>query len=223
METQNILCERINALIRKHGISQSELAEQTGISKQVISAICKGKIKHSKGLHAIARYFGADYHWLIGAEEKSRESKEDDVLILDKFKRIPLLTNENLQKEMIIDGKLSLKNIAAQYEISNDPEYEFLFYLMSTNNSLKCRFGDHCPLVFHTNLEPISGDFVIAYLANKDLFIYRELELKNGKKHLIPIDKDLYKPVILKENDLIVAVLYEQRIRRLSHRKKNMI
>lgn len=216
MESQNILCERINALINKHGISQSELSEKTGISKQVISAICKGKIKHSKGLHTIARHFGVDYQWLMG--DGNSKTEQSDVLILHKFKKIPLITNETLTKSMLKNGKISFSNASFHYEITSDPEHESLFCLMSTNNSLKCRFGQNCPLIFHTQIEPEDGDFVIAYLPDKDLFIYRDLELKNGKRHLIPIDKDLYKPMTLKEQDLIVAVLYEKRVKRPFHR-----
>jgi SOS-response transcriptional repressor LexA len=115
---------------------------------------------------------------------------------------------------MLIDGKLFLDNVTDDYEITHDSDYKYLFTLKSTNNSLKFRFGSNCTLIFHTNLEPISGDFVIAYLPDKELFVYRDLEIKDGKKILNPADQDIYKKIILKKTDFLVAVLYEKRIKR---------
>ncbi|MBV9576136.1 MAG: hypothetical protein JO149_05900, partial [Gammaproteobacteria bacterium] len=79
---------------------------------------------------------------------------------------------------------------------------------------LKFRFGDNCTLIFHTELQPRSGDFVIAYLPSKELFVYRDLEIEKDKKMLVPVDEDIYKSISLKKEDIIVAVLYEKRIKR---------
>lgn len=213
------ISERINDLIRKNGITQNELSQKTGISKQVISGICHGKVKHSKAFYPIAKYFGVEYNWLVNENETHTyqsmvKQPNDDVLILDRFKKIPLLTTRILDKGMLIDGKLNLDNVTDDYDITNDPNHKYLFTLISTNNSLKFRFGDNCALIFHTNLEPITGDFVIAYLPEKELFVYRDLEINDGEKILTPVDQDIYKKIILKNTDNIVAVLYEKRIKR---------
>ena len=211
--------EKVNTLIRKHGITQNELSLKTKVSKQVLSAICKGKVKHSKALMPIAKYFGVEYDWLINCERiaephVSKNQSQDDILVLDSFKKIPLLMTKILHKGMLKDNKLMLQNITDDFELTNDPDYSSLFVLSSTNNSLKFRFGDKTTLIFHIGLTPVAGDFVIAYLPEKELFVYRDLEIINNEKILIPVDPDIYKPITLKSTDIIVAVLYEKRIKR---------
>jgi hypothetical protein len=126
---------------------------------------------------------------------------KDDILILDKFHKIPFLTTRVLNKDMLIDGRLVIDGATDDFEVTNDPEYKNLFTLSSTNNSLKFRFGDNCTLIFHTRLQPISGDFIIAYLPKKELFVYRDIRMEKEKNTLIPVDEDIYKSITLKKNE----------------------
>jgi len=213
---QNI-CEKLTHLLRVNNLNQNELAEKIGVSKQVINLLCSGKVKNSKALYPIAKFFGVEYNWLTNHNEGSEtynKQLNDDILVLDRFHKIPLLTTQLLDKQHIVSGKLSLKNITEDYEITNDTQYKKLFALNSTNNSLKFRFGDNSTLIFHTDIQPISGDFVIAYLPEKELFVYRDLIIEDNKNILTPIDEDIYKPITLKPKDIIVAVLYETRKKR---------
>lgn len=212
------ISEKINHLLRVNSLNQNELAEKVGVSKQVINSLCNGKVKTSKALYPIAKFFGVEYNWLIkNLDDPHTLGKQinDDILILDKFHKIPFLLTQLLNKDLLINGKLALDLVTDNYELTSDPEYKNLFVLSSTNNSLKFRFKDNCTLIFHTNLKPISGDFIIAYLPDKELFVYRDLKIEGKKRVLIPVDEDIYKSITLKETDIIVAVLYERRIKRL--------
>lgn len=209
--------EKINHLLRVNSINQNELAKKIGVSKQVIHSLCNGKVKTSKALYPIAKFFGVEYDWLtnnLKGQQTADKQMGDDVLVLDKFHKIPFLLTRMLDKKLLINGKLVLDVITDNYELTSDPEYKNLFVLSSTNNSLKFRFKDNCTLIFHTNLTPIAGDFIIAYLPEKELFVYRDLKIEGKKRILVPVDEDIYKQIILKETDTIVAVLYERRIKR---------
>ncbi len=211
------ISDKINHLLRMHSVSQNELAEKIGVSRQVISTLCNGKVKNSKALYPISKFFNVEFNWLsngiINTQQANTDS-QNDILVLDKFHKIPLLTTRLLDKKFLINGKLCLDGISDEYEITNDSAFKSLFTLSTTNNSLKFRFGDKSTLIFHTELEPISGDFIIAYLPEKELFVYRDLEINNGSSTLIPIDPEIYMPISLKKSHVIVAVLYEERIKK---------
>lgn len=188
-----------------------------GVSRQVISTLCSGKVKNSKALYNISKFFNVEYTWLTSTtinSQAANNSDKEDMLVLGKFHKIPLLNTRLLNKNLIIEGKLNLNGVSDDFELTTDPDYKNLFTLKSTNNSLKFRFGDNTVLIFHTKLSPVSGDFVIAYLPEKDIFLYRDLEIVSGLHTLIPIDVDIYKPIHLKKEHIIVAVLYEERIKK---------
>ncbi|MDX1901964.1 MAG: helix-turn-helix domain-containing protein [Gammaproteobacteria bacterium] len=210
------LAEKLSHLLRANQLSQNDLAEKIGVSKQVINSLCSGKVKNSKALYPIAKYFKVEYDWLTNKinEESISPEQNGDILVLDKFHKIPLLSTRVLNTQLLHNGKLKLDDVMDDFELTNDPEYQNLFALLSTNNSLKFRFGDNCLLIFHTSLAPANHDFVIAHLAEKELFVYRDLIIHNQKKTLIPVDEDIYKPITMKDHDKIVAVLYEKRIKR---------
>lgn len=170
--------------------------------------------KNTNLLPEIGKYFGVSANWLKnGSESNDGELVLMEEAIYNRFHKIPLL--HNLSTSMLHNNKLNLNIDYDSFELTKDPEHENLFALVTTNNSLKFKFGHNTTLIFHTNLNPTAGDFVVAYLMEKDLFIYRDLIIENGKKTLVPIDPDLYKKIHVDEMGcLIVAVLYEKRTKR---------
>lgn len=208
----NGLIEKLEWLMNKNNINQQELANALNVSKQSINHLCNGRIKRSKFLPELANYFQVDYSWLISDGTDASLPIEDQ----NRFLKIPVFSSTNLSKDTIVDNKLDIKNIETkEYELTDDPEHKHLFVMKSSNNAIKFRFGSKSTLIFHNELRPSDNDFVIAYLPDKDIFVYRDLKiLKNGKKHLIPLDDDIYKQLILRDMDIIVATLYEKRIKR---------
>lgn len=207
--------ERLNHLLRSNNTTQQALADKVKVTKQTISQLSADKIYHSKAIFPIAKHFGVDLDWLLtGKSSTGQIDCENNALILNKFHRIPVFTTRMLDKSLLLDNKLTLSTSTPEYELTDDPEYACLFAMTSTNNAMKIRFGVNSTLLFHTHLQAHDGDFIIVYLPEKDLFIYRDLKIERNKKLLIPLDDDLYKPLALQAEDLIVAVLYEKRIKR---------
>lgn len=207
--------ERLTHLLHTHHVTQQDLADKVKVTKQTISQLCADKIYNSKAVYPIAKYFGVDLDWLLTGKSAAGEVGADGVgLILNKFHYIPVFTTRMLDKSLLHNHRLVLKTNTPEYELTTDPDYAYLFAMTSTNNAMKIRFGATSTLIFHTHLQPHDGDFVIVYLPEKDLFVYRDLKVEKNKKLLIPLDDDLYKPLALQSDDLIVAVLYEKRVKR---------
>ena len=214
----NTVGERVSQLLQANNLSQHDLASKIGTTKQTINQICNNKIARSKSLYSIAKFFAVDYYWLTtgstAKEDGQFQTIADSILYLDEFHKIPALSTRLLNKNLISNNKLILAKVSDEFEVVKDPEYTKLFALNSSNNALSFRFGSSSTLIFHTSLEPRDGDFVIAYLPEKDLFVYRDLKIINDNMVLLPLDEDIYKEITLTNEDIIVAVLYEKRIRR---------
>ncbi|MCX7124805.1 MAG: helix-turn-helix transcriptional regulator, partial [Gammaproteobacteria bacterium] len=174
--------ERLNHLLRINNVTQQELAGKVKVTKQTISQLCADKIYNSKAVFPIAKYFGVDLDWLLIGKSTTGHDTENNSLVLDKFHKIPVFTTRMLDKTLLIKNKLTLNTKTPEYELTADPEFQHLFAMTSTNNAMKIRFGLCSTLLFHTNLQAHDGDFVIVYLPEKDLFIYRDLKIEKNKK-----------------------------------------
>lgn len=212
--------ERLRYLLKERNMVQSELAKALKASSQLISMLCLGKRETSKLWPDIAKYFGVELNWLLnGSSDGGAELLLAETAVHSRFYKIPLF--HSLSSTMLDGVSLKFQGEDEDFEFTRDAEYENLFALASTNNALKFKFGNDAVLVFHKNLEPAIGDFVVVYIPSKELFIYRDLTIENGKLVLLPIDSDLYKKLYLDEiGGFIVAVLYEKRIKRTLNDKQ---
>lgn len=212
--------ERLKYLLNERRMTQKDLAEELKVSSQIISMICSGARRNSKLLPSIAKCFGVDTNWLKnGQNQDDWDITPKDSSVYMKFRKIPLFNK--LNKSMLHGNHLVPPLNYENYELVKQDDYKNLFAMETTNNSLQFKFGEDTTLIFSTDLPPTVGDFVVAYLKSKNLFVYRDLTIKNGKSILIPIDKDLYKEIQIDETDcFIVAVLYEKRIRRTINERK---
>lgn len=67
------LAERIQARMRKLGLSQSELARRVGLRQSTINALVNGDAQGSKHLHQIARALETSAAFLLGETEDPQE------------------------------------------------------------------------------------------------------------------------------------------------------
>lgn len=208
--------ERLRYLLRERGITQTQLAQKLKVSNQIISMLCAEKRENSKLWPEIAKYFGIELNWLMhGTTNNEQDLMLIEATVYSRFYKIPLFDTlgSNILKNMRID----LETETEHFELTRDHEHQYLFAMGTTNNALKFKFGNNTILLFHTQLEPVIGDFVVAYLPQKELFIYRDIGIKNERLTFLPIDSDLYKELYIDEiNPIIMAVLYEKRIKRVT-------
>jgi transcriptional regulator with XRE-family HTH domain len=211
--------ERLKYLLSERNMTQKELAKALNVSSQMISMLCSGARTNSKLLPLIAKSFGVDINWLKnGQNQNDSNLTPKDISVYTNFHKIPLFNK--LNKGMLNGSRLVTPLNYENYELVKQDDFKNLFAMETTNNSLQFKFGEETTLIFNTSLKPAIGDFVVAYLKSKNLFVYRDLTIKNGKLVLVPIDHDLYKEIYIDETDcFIVAVLYEKRIRRTINEK----
>lgn len=66
----NKFAERLDLLLKEKSMTKYRLAEETGISKSVISDYCKGKVQPTADvIIVIAKYFGVTTDYLLGLTE----------------------------------------------------------------------------------------------------------------------------------------------------------
>ncbi|TAK72877.1 MAG: hypothetical protein EPO11_09440 [Gammaproteobacteria bacterium] len=61
------------------------------------------------------------------------------------------------------------------------------------------------------NLEDLMDKYVLAYLAQEDFIVFRQLNLIKKGKLLIPTNNNLYKETLLQEKDIILGICKEAR------------
>ena len=73
--------ERLNDVMRARGISATDLADATGLSKSRISHYVNGRYEpKSDALLKIAATLNVDEHWLLGSDSSEDELAKDQAL-----------------------------------------------------------------------------------------------------------------------------------------------
>lgn len=67
----NIFGERVEELLKEKGITKYRLAQETGISKSILSDYCKGKVQPTADIIIVmAKYFDVTSDYLLGIEDE---------------------------------------------------------------------------------------------------------------------------------------------------------
>lgn len=78
---KRILPERLKSIREAQGLTQKDLADETGLSQ---NAICKYEngdyLRESPNFRIIADFFGVSLEWLVGDEFAVRKSRTNDLL-----------------------------------------------------------------------------------------------------------------------------------------------
>ena len=71
MWSKEIFSQRVSLLRQKVGLSQKELGELTGLSRQAVSDIERGeRLTSIEGLNALADYFDVSTDYLLGRSDE---------------------------------------------------------------------------------------------------------------------------------------------------------
>ena len=91
MNSKQILCERVNRLLRERNITKSELAEGIDMDKSNLGKMLNGQHPFDLNLlDPIAEFFGVDCNELIASPKMTvKKKKETTVLIIQTQKIIP--------------------------------------------------------------------------------------------------------------------------------------
>ncbi len=203
----------LHQLMKIHGdLSVSELARQTQVPQPTLHHILSGTTKkpRKQALDSLARFFSISVAQLTGSlplPPLIPNAIKDSLKIstvpliewnkLDEWVESKDKQHAKVLKEIIIDNKIG----------------ENSFALLMKDSSMEPLFLKNAILVFDSEKKPKDRDFVLAYLAQENLFIFNRLfidghdlflrqDQADGETHLLKL-----KPLI----DKIIATLSEVR------------
>lgn len=116
---------RLKAFREEHGLSQSDVAERTGITREAINRYENGTVTPTLKYFAIlVRFMDADAHWMLFGEANGAKGLVADRLMLKRFRAILALDVSSrhwfmdLVDAFLQNGKASRAQLAKLYEES---------------------------------------------------------------------------------------------------------
>lgn len=197
----NTLSYRLITSLRHLNMSQSELARRVGMKPQIIQYLCSKNVQNSKFTFELAEALGVDFTWLstgCGTMFAAQESKKDI--------KIPLLTWTALPN---LFNTAQIYTHAGDYIYFNAVADGDYFALKMDDSSMEPRFAKNTVLIFDRLEIPRHGDFVLAWIKQLNIWLFREYFEQSGSKELMPLNKTLYKEVLISNGDYINGVLVQ--------------
>lgn len=206
----NNLSERLKFALKILGVSQTELAKKIDVKPQVIQYLCAASSQKSKFIFDIAKALNIDALWLAtgrGIAPSGHSSQQNE-------KKIPILTFNQ-----IIDWKIRQKNISTLtidnwLSIGNGFSND-CFAVALSDNSMAPRFSSETIIILDPTAESSENNqpnkFVLAFLEDENFLVFRQLELSDNARLLIPLNQSLHKKTALKQKDIILGFCIEAR------------
>lgn len=201
------LSTRLKYALSKLGVSQTELARRINVKPQVIQYLCSSKSHKSKFSSEIAEALNIDFSWL--ATGRGDIPQDSNLSISEK---IPLLSFEQLKAWKI--KNLELYNLKIQTWLPKGSETNFNSYAVEINDRAMAPRFDHSTIIIiePKNLKEIEDkNFILVYLKEENFIIFRQYDMKTQR--LLTLNKNLYKNIQLKEEDIVLGICREARWR----------
>lgn len=204
------LSDRLKFALKILGVSQTDLAKQIRVKPQIIQYICSSGAEKSKFTFDIAEALNIDVLWLAtgkGASPTFLTSEKSNE------KAIPILDFAQIKEWKINLKSIELKTVPKTFITDEINKDSFAFIL--NDKSMAPKFELNTIVI----IEPTSdifniennNKFILAYLAKEDFLVFRQLNLDNKTKTLIPINNSLYKSIQLCEKDMVLGICKEAR------------
>lgn len=203
------LSERLRFALKVLGISQTELAKRIDVKPQVIQYLCSGNSKKTKFMFDIAEALKIDVAWLATGNGKSPSNSA----YISNEKAIPILTFNQIKEWKINQNEIDF-NKTTKIPIQDDINANS-FAISLNDQSMAPRFSIDTIIIIDPTVDIYqtqqNSRFVLAYLYDEDFFVFRQLDIANDVKTLIPINTNLYKNTFLTDNDHILGICKEAR------------
>lgn len=154
MNTKNMISQNIKTLRKKKGVTQTQLAEETGLSMSAIRSYENGlREPNSKAMAALESYFHVTGEYLRGKDKEGTTYTWEDFEIMTAVKEtFPNLINNLLssfQNCSDLEQKMLFDILTELYHIANiqkeQPSFRSAAFLLLQENFTKItRFIDFC-------------------------------------------------------------------------------
>ena len=204
------LSARLILALKQLNVSQAELSRRIGITQQAIQHLCKSKSNYSKFTFEIAAALDIDPVWLATGKGCMLPEHDPHKQIVNAQQQVPILS----EKEIIsfcLENK-SFKDLAVEQWILSDvcKDNKCVGYLLK-DKSMTPRFDENTIIILDPSREPKGMDFVLTYIKSENAIIFRQLQIKNGKKILQPMNKTLYNSITFEKGSAIIGTMCEAR------------
>lgn len=196
------LSARLKLAMRLLGVNQSELARRINIKPQIIQYLCNKNVKASRFTFEIAEALGVDYTWLSTGDGSMYPIEQNTV----ENVKVPFIRWSDLGY-LFIKGDTATE--AGNFVFSNIASEKGCYALKLEDISMEPRFEKGTTIIFDTTESPRDGDFVLANLKAHSVWVFREYQKDGEVEKLIPLNKNLYKEVVLTNDDHVFGVLIQ--------------
>lgn len=200
----NVLME----LIKRSGISESELARQIKVPRGTINRLVLGRTPDPRAstLNAIAEYFGVSVDQLIG---KQPLLVNEHSVVSGSQSFIPILNLKETQNwEEVIK---SLKPEGNFEWILIDPSIEQgRFAIRLNGESMWPQFQENTILIIAPEQIAKNRDYVVAYVKSNDEIVFRQLVI-DGKYKFLKAINSIFPAIPFGETDKIIGVVIQTR------------
>ena len=204
------LSERLAYALKMLRVSQADLARKIGIKPQAIQYLCNSNAKKSGFTYEIAEALGISSAWLANGEGSIQLDDTPEIKLMKSQKGIPIIQWCDIEKwvNQNFDSTMDQKN---EWILINSEGSNNCFAVRLQDKSMYPRFEQNTILIIDPERIPQNKDFVISRLNKTGEFIFRQYEVLDSDIRLSPMNTEIYKTIILKNNDVICGVMVEAR------------
>lgn len=184
----NALSKNLEFLLKKNGLSLSQLSQACGVDKPIISRILNGKTTNPQvdTLKPIAEFFDITIDQLIGVGKTAAEKQYGVVVPIDRL-LVPLIEWKHIPYwREIKDSYNPKKTIDARITGSKDS-----FAIEIDNNKYEPVFSCGCIIIIDPSIDPKNRDYILTSDENSALPTIEQLIIENDKTFLKTIDSKL--------------------------------
>jgi len=204
------LSERLRFTLKILGISQTELANRIDVKPQIVQYLCQGKAEKSKFTFDIAEALNVDVSWLATGKGVAPCISQ----LRKNTKTIPILTFNQIREGKIYKRKFDPMRVTSWIPIKEGISQDS-FAIVLNDKSMMPRFDLDTIVIIDPTVDAYQtqqkNKFVLAYLAEEDFLVFRQLHINDNVKSLIAHNNNLYKNVLLKDEDIILGICTEAR------------
>ncbi|ALA25713.1 hypothetical protein AVI51_06370 [Piscirickettsia salmonis] len=211
------LAERLNRLMREHGVTTAQLAKSTGIAVGTINRMSNDKTCNPtiSSLKPVCDFFSITVSQMIGEDELRNFQK-----VATKWLNVPIihwkelnchLNTDNTNTTLISDN--SEKETKEKEQIKINSEFSSSsFATRMPDDSMTPFFPKESVLIFDPEQTINDRSYVLVYLHRHNSYVFKQLIIDKPYQYLKSAHSELGSYLQLQKNDKIIAPLVQSKI-----------
>ncbi|ODN43618.1 helix-turn-helix domain-containing protein [Piscirickettsia litoralis] len=202
------LAERLNRLMREHGVTTSQLAKSTGIAVGTINRMSNDKTCNPtiSSLKPVCDFFSITVSQMIGEEELRNFQK-----IATKWLNVPLVQWGQLNNRLTSESSTLATEECEQIKVNSEFSASS-FATRMPDDSMTPFFPKDSVLIFDPEQTVSDRSYVLAYLHSHNSYVFKQLIIDKPYQYLKSAHSELGAYLQLQKGDKIIAPLVQSKI-----------